>query len=615
MDAIFGLANDGAQTIVAVGASGLIFVSPDGGATFEQVPSGTSEDLHAVAYGDIDGSGFWSAVGTNGAALTSVDGYSWTVQAALTSNDLNGVAWAGFFIAVGDNGYMASSSSYGFYWEPKSSGVTSNLLSISVGEGMYVITGEDDLVLTGSLLSVAAESFIQDGLVITDMEAETGSFQETSNENVNALTSYQWEHVDDVTSTHTLGGEVQYATLNEEVVGLSVLPAPGGVYHHIIEEITDSISAFSSVGTFNFGLLESLATSSSAGYSYRMVAVASDSLVASGTISAQLGLLIKEMLVLTTSGAAIGSFQASLTETLSARDRIIFAWFVLLQDEAALSSSATPKFEVAVRAVETLLSTSVASSLHHAISLVAEALVLGEVLAAGKGADISEDLIAGSTLVEMYRGYCTEVVAFALTDAPLANNRLRLLVTDDIALGDTMTGAGIFQQLVSEAISFAIAFGSGDATYTGFVLETTTRSISEYSHFPFNSFAKIGQAYYGANNNGLYRLDADDDDGENIDAVATLGIMDFTGDSKTRILDCFLAYRSTGEMLLTLRGDDNVERWYTIEDTSWVLNDKKVTPARGVSSRFWEFTLKNIDGADFEIKDFDIVPVVLKRRR
>src|SRR5690606_23026718 len=54
------------------------------------VYSGTSENLHGVAYGN----GLWVAVGNNGTILTSTNGTSWTKGTSGTSSVLWGVAYA-----------------------------------------------------------------------------------------------------------------------------------------------------------------------------------------------------------------------------------------------------------------------------------------------------------------------------------------------------------------------------------------------------------------------------------------------------------------------------------------------------------------------------------------
>jgi hypothetical protein len=39
-----------------------------------------------------------------------------------------------------------------------------------------------------------------------------------------------------------------------------------------------------------------------------------------------------------------------------------------------------------------------------------------------------------------------------------------------------------------------------------------------------------------------------------------------------------------------------------------------VKMGRGVKSRYWQFTISNVDGADFEIDELVLLPIILKRR-
>ncbi len=145
-------------------------------------------------------------------------------------------------------------------------------------------------------------------------------------------------------------------------------------------------------------------------------------------------------------------------------------------------------------------------------------------------------------------------------------------------------------------------------------MNTKNRAASLYPSFPFNSFAKIGDDYYGASSEGLFKLSGDTDDGEDIEAEIAFGSHEFNPNGKSSVYDAYIALRNDGEIALKIKTDDDTERWYSISRTSDVLRDHRMKTRKGVKSRFWSFSLANIDGADFEVDAIELVPIILKRR-
>jgi photosystem II stability/assembly factor-like uncharacterized protein len=132
----------GNSLFVAVGSSGTIQTSSDGGATWISQHSGTSLSLYGVTFGkDANGNGLFVAVGDFGIILSSSDGISWTqpVPGNINSVPLNGVTYGnGQFVAVGYSGIMYSSD--GANWKTigtAPSGITGptvDLYSVTFGK-------------------------------------------------------------------------------------------------------------------------------------------------------------------------------------------------------------------------------------------------------------------------------------------------------------------------------------------------------------------------------------------------------------------------------------------------------------------------------------------------
>lgn len=324
---------------------------------------------------------------------------------------------------------------------------------------------------------------------------------------------------------------------------------------------------------------------------------------------------IVESLSLSEEVLAKGSiYRLHILQSIGLADKILLASAVQVSETTAFTGTTSASAKRLLKLAERLLITGIASNTMEAAVIASASIALTEIVYSGKGASLSDSvqltgLLSGLALL-------VPVVFEQLLFTSIPSGQLTVLCSNEVTIeiGSSITPSAIFKNILSENLSFTVGFGLGDSSIVGYAMNTRNNALTQYDNFPFNSFTKIGETYYGASSSGLYALEGNTDDGDEILASATLGIMDFSGDSKTLLGDCFLAMRSDGEILLKIKSDDNVERWYKVSSTDGVLGDRRTKPAKGVKSRYWTFTLENIDGSDFEISELTIVPVALKRR-
>jgi photosystem II stability/assembly factor-like uncharacterized protein len=142
----------GNDTFVAVGGSGTIVVSRDGGSTWKLAKSPTSEYLNKVVYGNNT----FVAVGDKGTIVVSSDGgNNWiknTFEPHLYNIDLYDIAYGGnTFAAVGynydDSKYcILVSTDGGKTWEVAPSPTSSPLNLVIYGNNTFVVGGSKMVV-------------------------------------------------------------------------------------------------------------------------------------------------------------------------------------------------------------------------------------------------------------------------------------------------------------------------------------------------------------------------------------------------------------------------------------------------------------------------------------
>ena len=130
---------------VAVGVNGAIVISLDG-VNWTNVSSGTTKNLKSIAYK----SGVFVAVGANGTIIRSTDAVTWTPSTNTVYTLLENVcASTSLFVAVGQNGTILTSSD-GLTWTSRTNPVTVSMNSVSYGNSLYVAVGNGGVIITSS---------------------------------------------------------------------------------------------------------------------------------------------------------------------------------------------------------------------------------------------------------------------------------------------------------------------------------------------------------------------------------------------------------------------------------------------------------------------------------
>lgn len=144
---LHGITASSALQLIAVGESGVLVSSADGGVTWSAQVSNTANGLTSVAY---NGSSLYVAVGDSGTVTTSADGVNWSAGSTGSSSQLKSVRWDGtVFTAVGSAGVILTSTN-GSVWTLRTSGVTDGLeMAVKLGS-QWLAVGEAGTILTST---------------------------------------------------------------------------------------------------------------------------------------------------------------------------------------------------------------------------------------------------------------------------------------------------------------------------------------------------------------------------------------------------------------------------------------------------------------------------------
>lgn len=242
---------------------------------------------------------------------------------------------------------------------------------------------------------------------------------------------------------------------------------------------------------------------------------------------------------------------------------------------------------------------------------VAQALRLRDSLGQFFGADVEEGLAIAAQMSA--RALASALVGEQLEIAADLVPQLLLAVTvpEGLAIDAIDAVNMLFTPTVLEGVEITAGYVSPGGTFTAWSMNTRTAAVTEYRDFVFNSFARMGNRYLGASDDGLFELLGDDDDGEDIIARIRSGFMQFGGTQLSRLKAAYIAARGEGELLLKVIEADGREYLYAADVRN--MNNAKVWMGKGQKARYFAFELTT-SGQDLDLDTVEFVPIVVPRR-
>lgn len=311
---------------------------------------------------------------------------------------------------------------------------------------------------------------------------------------------------------------------------------------------------------------------------------------------------------------------AAAREALRMGDEIALVFQVLVEEGVQLQGQVLADHTAVARAVERLVLTGVARGYSEAAALVTDGIVFEALVDMLASEQVVDAAVLGSVVADLHTAV-GRAVATALLDVQAAPSHTGVVVLSDTVLASSaVRSEAELRAALRESIGFSARLHLDNDEYIAWVLNTESTGLSRYTNYPFNSFARIGDRYYGLTSGGLYRLDGDTDDGEPISAKISTGMFDFGDRVLKGIPEAYVGYASDGTMLLRTvfvhpkTGEKAAADYRLVPRGAAATRENRFEGGRGVFSVDWSFELENVGGADFELESIEFRPVALSRR-
>jgi hypothetical protein len=197
--------------------------------------------------------------------------------------------------------------------------------------------------------------------------------------------------------------------------------------------------------------------------------------------------------------------------------------------------------------------------------------------------------------------------------------QVTLLLRDTFNALDNPNSVAAVLAALSDSFYATISFNTGSDVYTAWVMTPETKAMRSYTNFPFNSYAVVDGALWGACATGIYRMGGTTDAGASIQSAIRTGLLDFGTRRLKRIDRAYIGYTSNGALALrvvaTSHLGEKIEYTYAMTQRDAASpRENRIEIGRGTRSVYWSFELINTGGDTFELFDMTVLPMALTGR-
>jgi len=193
-------------------------------------------------------------------------------------------------------------------------------------------------------------------------------------------------------------------------------------------------------------------------------------------------------------------------------------------------------------------------------------------------------------------------------------------LVDSVTVLDTLAhGPGSFVDELLDSVTVLDALYARDPQALAWVMNVETGAPSFYDNFEFTSMIEYKGLLLGSSNEGLFLLGRSGDDtdgGVKVRSELVTGLLDWNSTYLKRLRDVYLGYTG-GQLELDIETYNQPVPKYTyylVERDADAPRNNRIRPGRGLKSRFWRFTLRNVSGKWHQVYDISANVDVSNRR-
>lgn len=323
-----------------------------------------------------------------------------------------------------------------------------------------------------------------------------------------------------------------------------------------------------------------------------------------------LNVVIKDRLRITLGQAVLWHANISLIDDVLLKDAIKRVLPITLADSMQVSTSWVLRFAAQVIDRIEIPDSMTAQAAYHVFQ--SDTVRLIDVLKWVFAEYLTDHIQLAAEQTPIYMALASAIDTVMLSDSPAPQWILAGVVSDQFEIAEITSPQMLFSAALLDLIMVDVASADPGGGLSVWQLNTRTAAVTEYTNYPFNSFAKLTTGLYvGAAADGLYELNGPDDEGDPIIALLRGGYMQFGGPHLARLKEAYIAARGPGEWVLKIIDGNGTE--YIYETQTHSMEPEKFWMGKGQRARYFAYELVS-SGQDFDLDTLEFVPIAVQRR-
>jgi hypothetical protein len=344
-----------------------------------------------------------------------------------------------------------------------------------------------------------------------------------------------------------------------------------------------------------------------------------DTMEAVASLGLDLTLLLADSLGTSDLLAAGGKYAIPFDDAGAATDGLVFGRVFNLVDEGEGADSLTAQMTAVVDLIDTLVASETITGAG-VFNLSLAVLASGsDTFAMAKVYDLADNASGADAMTGLLNSFAVLSDTGEAVESLAIQKVMAVVLTENLQVSDAATVVSIMNVAFEDNIAIHAFLSLGAATYDAWTINTENQGVTEYQGFLGNSTAYFDRNYLAAGEGGIYSLDGDTDDGEDITATLRTGIDKLGTEYMKRIPNVYLGTTKDGALLLKVATTDaGVKRrnWYTLRAVQkQAVTDERFDVAKGLKSVYWQLEIENALGSDFELENVKLWRLVLSRRK
>lgn len=298
------------------------------------------------------------------------------------------------------------------------------------------------------------------------------------------------------------------------------------------------------------------------------------------------------------------------------------AWFrlLVLEEGLVLDGQVIGDSRIIGRVVSRLILEGKAVNYAEAVVTLKEALTLLSFEQALTLALVADMVELESQLTTRWLMISRVIDQVILQDSPLGEFQLVALVEDAVLLEQILSGTVDMVALLRDSVGLTINLSFDDGQYIAWVINTESAGLSRYTNYPFNSFMRFGNRYFGVHHGGVVELAGETDLGAPIAARLRMGMFDFNDRHEKTFSDAFIGTAADGTLALKVifvngrTGEKDMAIYKVNYRPAGTSRETRAKLGRGIQAVDFDFVLENVDGAFFDLKTIQFTPMMGSRR-